>query len=317
VTHKISFNSIRVDQNNLVKCLEPSQREFYLNQELRLMSLISKYRESLGEKEILFCKLETENELIASCVLVESTLNLHGLDLPIFFLTQVITEEKFRRMGYFALLMRKIEALSRQRNRNILIVIARRAVADIYWKFNFKGFSHFPEYKLKSNIKLPSSNAFKIADLENLEILRDAYWRSMNNSNCKIVRSNYFWESIIKNQSKLNYKVLIPIDKQNRNYFILQNDELIEASSGGDQQSLSDFFVETRGLFNKIKLDRFHPISQYLPSDNWEYNERFEPKEGHLYKLLGTLPSVAETFFEEIAKESGNARLEISPLDQW
>ena len=115
MTYKLTFNATRVNQNNLVKCLDPSLRAFYLNEELGLLNLIGKYRDSLGEKEITFCTLETEKELIASCILIESRLNLNGLKLPIFFLTQVVTEEKFRMMGYFNLLLQKVEELSRQK----------------------------------------------------------------------------------------------------------------------------------------------------------------------------------------------------------
>ena len=317
MTYKLTFNATRVNQNNLVKCLDPSLRAFYLNEELGLLNLIGKYRDSLGEKEITFCTLETEKELIASCILIESRLNLNGLKLPFFFLTQVVTEEKFRMMGYFNLLLQKVEELSRQKKINILLVIARRAVTDLYWKFDFKGFSHFPEYNLKSTNDLISINSFKIASFEDLEMLTNVYLRSIENSNCKVMRSKLFWQSIIKNQTELTYKVLIPKDKQNRNYIILQDGVLIEASSGGEHQNLIDFFVATESLLKQIKLDSFHQISNYLPSDKWQYTERFEPREGHLYKLLDTLPKVAETFFEEISKEFGDVRLEISPLDQW
>ena len=33
--------------------------------------------------------------------------------------------------------------------------------------------------------------------------------------------------------------------------------------------------------------------------------------------MMENTPFMAEIFFDEIAKEFGNARLEISPLDQW
>jgi len=220
-------------------------------------------------------------------------------------------------MGYFELLLQKIEAFSRQKKRNILIVIARRAVTDLYWKFGFKGFSHFPEYNLKPSLKLPTRNLFNIASTKDLKILRYMHSRSVNSSNCKIARSELFWQFILKNQSELNCKVLIPKNKMNQNYFILQNNVLIEASSRGDHQNLSSLFIETRNLFNQVKLDRFHSISRDLSSDIWDYTERFEAREGHLYKLLDILPKSIENFFKEIAKEFGTVRLEISPLDQW
>jgi len=317
MTYKLLFNTTRVNQNNLVKCLEPSLRAFYGNEESRFNNLVFKYLSAISDKEITFCSLEIENELIASCLLVSSSLKLNGLNLPIFFLTQVVTEKKFRRMGYFALLLQKIEEFSRQKKRNILIVIARRAVTDLYWKFGFKGFSHFPEYNLKSSLKFPTLNSFNIASNKDLEILRYLHLQSVNSSNCKIARSKLFWQFILKNQSELNCKVLIPKDKMNQNYFILQNNVLIEASSRGDHQNLSSFFIETRNLFNQVKLDRFHSISRDLSLDIWDYTERFEAKEGHLYKLLDTLPKGIEYFFKEIARESGTVRLEISPLDQW
>jgi hypothetical protein len=94
----------------------------------------------------------------------------------------------------------------------------------------------------------------------------------------------------------------------------VQNGVLIEASSWEDSQNL---FVKIESLLTQIKLDSLHPISKCLDTDKWKYSERFEPKEGHLYKLLNTLPRSVEIFFDEIAKEFGKARLEISPLDQW
>ena len=315
--YKTTFSAIRVDRDNLNKCLDPSLRVFNSNQELWPENFIGKYSNFLEEKEIVFCTIENEKEIIASCILVESYLNINGINLPVFFLTQVITEEKFRKMGYFSLLLEKVEELSRQKQVNILLVIARRAVSDLYWKFGFKGFSHFPEYNSKLTKKLLIGDKFRLADLGDLEILRNIYSSSNDNSNCKVIRSKLFWQIIITNQSELTYEVLMPRDKKNRNYIVLQNGVLIESSSWEDTQNSIDLFAKIESLLTQIKLDKLHSISKYLVTGKWQYSERFEPKEGHLYKLLNTIPSSAEIFFDEIAKEFGNARLEISPLDQW
>ena len=312
--YKTTFSTIRIDRNNLTKCLEPSLRVFNSNHELWSENFIGKYNNFLDEKEIIFCTLENEKELIASAILVESHLNLNGVNLPAYFLTQVVTEEKFRKMGYFSLLLEKVEELSRQKKVNILIVIARRAVSDLYWKLGFKGFSHFPEHNLKLTKKLLIEDTYRIADLEDLETLRNIHLSIAGNSNCRVIRSELFWQIIITNQSELTYKVFMPKDRQNKNYVIVQNGVLIEASSWEDSQNL---FVKIESLLTQIKLDSLHPISKCLDTDKWKYSERFEPKEGHLYKLLNTLPRSVEIFFDEIAKEFGKARLEISPLDQW
>lgn len=312
--YKTTFSAIRVDRKNLIKCLEPSSRVFNSNQELWSKNFFGKYYNFLDEKEILFCTIENENEMISSCILVESHLNINGINLPAYFLTQVITEEKFRKMGYSKLLLEKVEELSTQKHVNILITIARRAVTDLYWKFGFKGFSHFPEYKSKLTKKLLIKNVYRMANLEDLETLRNIHLNSSSNSNCKVMRSELFWQIVITNQSELTYKVYMPKDKQNANYVILQNGVLIEASSWENSQNL---FVKIKSLLTQINLDSLHPVSKYLVADEWQYSERFEPKEGHLYKLLNVLPRSAEIFFDEIAKEFGNARLEISPLDQW
>lgn len=312
--YKTTFSAIRVDRDNLNKCLEPSSRVFNSNQELWSKNFIEKYYNFLDEKEIVFCTIENENEIISSCILVKSHLNINGINLPAYFLTQVITEEKFRKMGYLPLLLEKVEELSRQKQVKILITIARRAVSDLYWKFGFKGFSHFPEYKLKLTKKLFIKNVYRMANLEDLETLRNIHLNNSSNSNCKVMRSELFWQIVIANQSELTYKVYMPKDKQNANYVILQNGVLIEASSWENSQNL---FVKVKSLLTQINLDSLHPVSKYLVAEEWRYSERFEPKEGHLYKLLNVLPRSAEIFFDEIAKEFGNARLEISPLDQW
>ena len=113
--------------------------------------------------------------------MIESHLNINGINLPVFFLTQVITEEKFRKMGYFSLLLEKVEELSRQKQVNILLVIARRAVSDLYWKFGFKGFSHFPEYNSKLTKKLLIEDKF----IAKVELPRIKAWQNIF-SNFKI-----------------------------------------------------------------------------------------------------------------------------------
>ena len=60
--YKTTFRAIRVDRDNLNKCLDPSLRVFNSNQELWSNNFIGKYYNFLDEKEIVFCAIKNEKE---------------------------------------------------------------------------------------------------------------------------------------------------------------------------------------------------------------------------------------------------------------
>lgn len=311
------FEYERITPSNILEFLDTSLNVFFTGNDVRAAEFLSKYKNSISHKEIYFCSLKIQTEIVTSCILIEAFIKLNNSTEKIFFVSQVVTRDKYRKKGFLRLLLFEVEKYSNSKGASILIVIARRSVSDLYWKMGFQGFSHFPEFNLlENNFDLRSANLRQV-DNNDLELLREAHFYSLRSSNCRIIRSENDWLRIISNQSETSYTIWSLQGREVKNYAIFSGSTLIEASTIGSKSQLVKFYLEVIRNAKKIQLDRFHPISKYLNLELWTYSERFEPREGHLFKVLNNCSPVISNFLNSIILDSSRTRLEISPLDQW
>lgn len=311
------FKVERISNSNYEALLSDSRNVFYSKDQSGWIKFLERYSNASRYKEIQFCSLEVNKKVIASCTLIKSELNINGELVPFYFLTQVITAIGFRGKGFFRELLEKVEAFVLNSGVSILIVIARRAVSDLYWKLGFNGFSHFPVYTKKFFGDVNILEFFRPAvegDLSNLHL---SHLRSNQLSNSKIIRSETDWQRILNEQASGKHKILLLRNSLNRNYLITRDNRVIELSSYGSTKDYEEFFLKVQHCFSILDIGNNHPVSRYLDAKKWTYSERFEPREGHLLKIIGPISQKIECYLGESKEQFGKYRLEISEVDQW
>jgi ribosomal protein S18 acetylase RimI-like enzyme len=317
MTNFLNFETFHIDRKNVEMHLFNSKVEFYSKELSGWVKFLDRYSKLSKEREILFCALRKNHEVIASCVLVRGTIRVDQELIPFYFLTQAITNPQFRGQGLFRTLLEEVEVVAKARKVSVLVTIARRAVADFYWKLGFQGFSHFPEYINIRRDKGVTQDLFRYAELCDVDQLQLCHSNSRALSNSRIARSVVDWEFIV-NEGKLgNYQVLLPKNSAHCNYLIVKEDCVIELSKCDSIVNECDFYTLVNKSFNQLKLDSMHPISNFLLGNSWKYRERFESKEGHLLKVIGPITLNSRYFLDEVVLEFGKHRFEISEIDQW
>ena len=92
---------------------------------------------------------------------------------------------------------------------------------------------------------------------------------------------------------------------------------MIEASSNLNPTLNREFFLNLEKFSQEVLLDRNHPLTTHLSNKDWHYSERYEPREGHLLKIVGEDNSFLSSFSHRDIRQNIELRLEISQVDQW
>ena len=313
----LTFDFFKLNKSNLMHALNPSIREFYANSQEKVSIFCNRYQIACSHKEIIHCTLKSNGKLLSSCILVSTVFALENVNIKGFFLTQVVTEKGHRQRGLLRILLAKVEELCQSRDVSLIFVIARRAVGDIYWKLGFQGFSHFPRFVNEKREQLQDKKGLRRANVEDLWSLQNAHINSRHLSNLRILRTDNDWRDLILLQSSSNNIVWIDVENHVNNYAIYQNSTLIEASSNLDPTLNREFFLNLEKSSQEVLLDSNHPLNSYLSNKDWHYSERYEPREGHLLKIVGEDNSFLSSFSHRDIRQNIELRLEISPVDQW
>ena len=312
---KIIFTEM--DSENCVQILESSLMEFYANNQESGLRFVERYKFSSSFKRIIHCSLVQYSKEVASCILVQSTLKVGNVKTPFYFLTQVITVKELRGKGLFRYLVGEVEKFASAQNVPILMVIARRSVKDLYWKVGFKGFSHFPEFCSKNQESALDPTVFELANFGDDEFLEKVYAESSNFNFGRAERTAADWKSIVRNQSREGYQIYIPKKDLFEGYVVSHENIALEIGISSKDQLNKSMFETIIKNFKSIQVDDQHPISISLHRDKWTYSERFESREGHLIKIVSSTSDDVMSYVEEITKENGLHRLNLSFLDQW
>lgn len=313
----LKFDFFKVNKSNLMHALNPSIREFYESSEEKASILFNRYQIACSHKEIIHCTLKSNGKLLSSCILVSTVLALEIGNKKGLFLTQVVTEKGHRQQGLLKILLAKVEELCQSRDVSLMLVIARRAAGDIYWKLGFQGFSHFPRFVNEKRNQLQDKRGLRRANFDDLWSLKNAHQNSRYLSNLRILRTENDWRDLILLQSSSNNIIWVDIKEHVNNYAIYRNSTLIEASSNLNPTLNREFFLNLEKSSQEVLLDRNHPITTYLSNKDWHYSERYEPREGHLLKIVGEDKSFLSSLSRGKILQKSEFWLEISPIDQW
>jgi hypothetical protein len=259
----------------------------------------------------------SKKEIVSTCVLVGGNILVNGHIFPMYFLTQVVTVDKYRGSGYFKQLLGDVEKYAISKGISILIVIARRAAGDLYWKLGFKGFSHFPEVVSLVPNSIEEFNNFREARVSDIERLMNIQSNSSLNLDGMLLRTDDDWKLILETQSRGTHEVFLPLGPETEGYVIIKDRIGLELGLYKKTKFEQRFVEDLTGKLEKMFIDRNNPVFAYLSASNWKYSERFEAKEGHLIKLISKAPIDLQRFIEEVTKANGLYRFKIDPVDQW
>ncbi len=311
------FASKQLNEFNYTEILKSSLDTFYSSDKTKSTLFISRYRNTSGYKKIHYCSVSNKTELVSSCLLVEGVLMIADVSYPVYFLTQVITAEKYRANGYSRILLERVEQLAASMGRSMIIVIARKSVGDFYSKFGFKGFSHFPEFTRVSSKHTIASKEYRVATQQDLELLNMIYSKNVKYSHGKLWRNFEDWKQITRLQSKSTYEVFLPVEKNLQCYVIAAGKTIYEVATTETSKRIEHFLGNMFNDFDKIEICNCSPVAAFLSKSQWKYNERFEPREGHLIKAIAQIPLELESFIDDATNRNGARRLSIDLVDQW
>jgi len=313
-----NFGTILLDNKNYQELLNASINEFFSEKESsRLNRLLDKYKAASKHRKIHYCFLKIDSILISSCILVETQISFEGHSVLAYFITQVVTTKNYRGRGFVKQLIKEVENFSDKNNVSLLIVVARRAVGDLYWKLGFSGFSYFPEFTLKQPNISPPSNLFRPTYEFDLNQMERLFLKNSSNKFGQANRSRNDWTDILDLQSHDGYQFLTLIHHEKAGYIIAKDDVVLELVLNPESNYKLSLINELEKSYRRIIIDQFEPAAKFISNDKWVYNERFEAREGHLIKCLDNASTTTKDFAQEVTIKGGLFRLRLSLVDQW
>lgn len=229
--------------------------------------------------EIQFVEIFDSQEKIGHVALIKQKMYIRSEIYEVAFLTSFYIFPKYRGNGYLSLLLAKAEELASIENCLASIIIARKAVRDMYSKQGYLGFSVFPSVYLSKKITKHDHATHIPENIDEIN-LNKAYLATYSTLTGTIVRSELYWKSI-KYALKCGLFGIIS-DNSTDSYMIIKNSIAIEVAGNTD----SVINLIERSPINMCITPKDHPIFEYLIQSGGEYQYRPEPKEGHLLKIM-------------------------------
>ena len=275
----LTFKVSQVRKQNIDDWLNLNFSLFELT-DLRIQNMVRlKYDSALNEIQII--ELVNSGEKIGHVALIKQKMYIRSEIYEVAFLTSVYIFPKYRGNGYLSPLLAKAEEIASIDNCVASIIIARKAVRDMYSKQGYFGFSVFPSVYLSKNI-IKHRHAPPIPVNINEINLNDAYLTSYSALPGTIVRNELYWK-IIKYSIECGLFGMVNHNSK-ESYMITKESTVIEIA--GNTNSVINL-VE-RSPINVYITPKNHPIFDYLMQLGGEYRYRPEPKEGHLLKIVNT-----------------------------
>ena len=303
---------IPINITNLDKSLQKCQIIFGWNSET-YKSIVKRYNDYItnDNKEIWQISFTNSNQIIASCHLIVN--NLEFLNSKVINLTNVYVTMEHRGQGYFYKLMGEVEKFARDCHIDLLLVVARKKVKDIYWKAGFHGFYNFPLLTFQSEnphkVETQSISA-KLAEVTELDRIR----KISNKWNLILQKRDYAaWNLIIQNNT------IEFINSKKSSYIIHKNGELLEFGCIEEQDVIEMVKHSIALQVLQIPFDLVTRYSEIMKEFHYNYSTRFEKKEGHLIKILNSQYLNLLNIFDanQNLSQANKNYLEILPLDQW
>lgn len=306
----------QVNLENLDSVLERSRLEFLASQD-EYPEFRNRFSIGLLDPltEIKYFEICESGEVRASFQLVYRQLKLSQTTVRACFLTQVIVTNRFRGQGLMGKIVEYADRQATADGAGVTFVVARRAARDLYAKFGFVGFSHFSKISLRETPESSSAMAREITtpkdtDLQNILSM---YENSYSSLNFFFIRSVESFNGFLR---RPKFNIGISLDKSF--YFISSSSEVFEIGLNGKATNEEVIATLTIGGFDCLKLNRNHKIAQYAISRGMQFSERFELREGHLFRVHGINLNVSQRKeLEGFIQFPGNQIAEILEIDQW
>lgn len=302
----------RLNEFNLESALKRSELEFF-PQSKNFTNFKTKYLEGVqNDLKILYTEGFEGLEVASSFILVFTHINLGGKTIKVCFLTQVIISAKFRKQKRIYSLIAEADKLASVNGAVITFVIARRSVADIYYKCGYSGFSHFSAFyaEKKSDLTENEVHEFreaKITDTARIKFLYEETYKDLN---------FFFPRSINTISNLINRKGFdFYINRDNECYFVSYDGRIIEVGLRDNHQFDAILRAVAALGINKFELNRNHRVFGKAISNLFQYVDRFEEKEGHLLRIHeSNFPTAGLSHPIAIGQDQ---YVEICEMDQW
>jgi len=218
---------------------------------------------------------------IGHASLIKQKMYLNNSLILIGFMTSVYVYPEYRGQKMLIRLISAVEKTSQNLQLAGIIVIARRQVKDMYYKFGYKGFGIFPEIILPKPYNQSIESGNQCSDFNLMDAIQ-AYIFTYKCLDGTIVRNEEYWNGIKKAIELEIYNFLGVKENDRYIYRISKDGKVLEAA--GNLELLPKLLGKTRERSFKITHD--HPFFGFLSTIGGVYKVRPEPKEGHLIKIL-------------------------------
>lgn len=234
------------------------------------------------------------NKVVAQAVVAYKKIRLPIGVAKVAFLTHVVVPHVYRNQGMATRLIRLITPHLQNSGTEIVILIARRAVKDFYYKLGYLGFCKFVDFKGVIGENLQACiGSLKPSNYESLIKIRHAFDFTYVRNYKTISRDEIYWLNLLKyKQFEIhNYEC-----RHGFYYVILNktNGKVIEIAGTSDNYDCILQVIKT----NNYILDQItnrHPALSSLRSQPFEFKFRFERKQAHMFKII-TFPRTKTGF---------------------
>jgi predicted acetyltransferase len=304
---------LQANNSNIDEWLNLNFRLFDLAEARSQNMVRMKYYSALNA--IKFVELYTSGEKIGHVSCIRQRMYIGSVVSDVAFLTSVYIFPRFRDNGYLLPLLTAAEEIATTENCIASIVVARRAVKDMYSKYGYFGFSIFPSVSMNQNILESRKTPTPFLNLESRGF-NERYLETYLNINGTLVRNSMYWDSI-KYAIKHGLFGLLE-DGSTKSYIVTKKSTAIEVAGS------------TEGLLNlvrtfcikKLLISKDHPLFNPLMLLGGEYRYRPETTGGHLIKVLYKNSDVGKLLLSLNLSDSNLGDIKFKPmnlleLNQW
>ena len=294
----------------------------WLNLNYKLFNLVDARSQNMVRKRyysalgaIKFIELYTSGEKVGHVSYIRQIMYIGSVLSDVTFLTSVYIFPKFRGRGYLLPLLTTAEELAISEKCIASIVVARRAVKDMYSKYGYFGFSVFPSVSLNQNALENRKSPAPPLNLESKQF-NESYLKTYLNIDGTLVRNSLYWDSI-KYAIEQGLIGLLE-DIATKSYILTKQSTAIEivGSAEGLVNLLRNYCIE------QLLISKDHPLFKTLMLLGGEYRYRPEPTGGHLIKVFHENSDVGKLLLSLKLSDSNLADIEFNPmnlleLNQW
>ena len=278
--------------------------------------ITSRYQVLVEEKNLWAVNLYDKRDPIGSAVvcrrMVVSDLNL----IKVNFHSQINIEPKNRGKGYLSKLITGLDQIDRDTESGVSIVIARKAVGDLYFKYGYVVASKFSIVEIEGIFSCVSNIEIIPPRIDRIKV---AYEFSYKNQYSYFFRSEELWQGILQNFPSNNLQISSGTLNGSYWYFIVSSGEIVELACEDLETfpGIVDYLISI-GM-NKLRINDKHPAYKYLLARKGVLRVRPEYREGHMLKINTQTSSDFDKKRNQLVLSNliETMNLDILLLDHW